>query len=89
MLSIKIDDEHKTTIEMSGTEQHILDDALNIVGHLFKTLERQSPPVAHAFIVGIPKIIRVYSENRDYKLFDVADAKIIVNDHPKEEGETK
>ena len=64
MLSIKIDDK-KTTIDVNGTGKELLDEALNIVGHLYKMLERMNPDAARLFLLGIPMIIKDYVEHAD------------------------
>ena len=64
MLSIKIDDK-KTTIDVNGTGKELLDEALNIVGHLYKMLERMNPDAARLFLLGSPMIIKDYVEHAD------------------------
>ena len=64
MLNIKIEDK-KTTIDINGTVQELLDEALNIVGHLYKMLERITPDAARLFLLGIPMIIKDYVEHAD------------------------
>ena len=64
MLNIKIEDK-KTTIDVNGTGKELLDEALNIVGHLYKMLERMNPDAARLFLLGIPMIIKNYVEHAD------------------------
>ena len=64
MLSIKIEDK-KTTIDIKGTVQELTNEALNIVGYLYKMLERMNPDAARLFLLGIPVIIKDYVEHAD------------------------
>lgn len=64
MLSIKIEDK-KTTVEVNGTVSELIHEALNIVGNLYKTLERADPEAGKLFLVGIPMIIKDYVEHAD------------------------
>lgn len=64
MLSIKIEDK-KTTVEVNGTVGELIDEALNIVGHLYKTLERTEPKASHMFLLGIPMIIKDYADHAE------------------------
>lgn len=64
MLSIKIEDK-KTTVEVNGTVGELIDEALNIVGHLYKTLERTEPKASHMFLSGIPLVIKAYVGHAD------------------------
>lgn len=64
MLSIKIEDK-KTTIDINGTVGELIDEAMNIVGHLYKMLERMNPDASHMFLLGIPMIIKDYMEHAD------------------------
>ena len=64
MLNIKIEDE-KTTIDINGTGKELLDDALNIVGHLYKMFERMNPDAARLFLLGIPLVIKNFVEHAD------------------------
>ena len=64
MLNIKIEDK-KTTIDVNGTGKELLDDALNIVGHLYKMFERMNPDAARLFLLGIPMSIKDYVEHAD------------------------
>lgn len=64
MLSIKIEDK-KTTVEVNGTVSELIDEALNIVGHLYKTLERTKPEASHMFLLGIPMIIKDYADHAE------------------------
>lgn len=64
MLNIKIEDK-KTTIDVNGTGKELLDEALNIVGHLYKMLERMNPDAARLFLLGIPMIIKNFVEHAD------------------------
>lgn len=64
MLNIKIEDK-KTTIDINGTVGELIDEALNIVGHLYKMLERMNPDASHMFLLGIPMIIKDYVEHAE------------------------
>lgn len=64
MLNIKIEDK-KTTIDVNGTGKELLDEALNIVGHLYKMLERMNPDAARLFLLGIPMVIKDYVEHAE------------------------
>ena len=64
MLNIKIEDK-KTTIDVNGTVGELIDDSLNIVGHLYKTLERMNHDAARLFLLGIPMVIKDYAEHAD------------------------
>ena len=64
MLNIKIEDK-KTTIDINGTGEELMEEALNIVGHLYKMIERMNPDAPRLFLFGIPMIIKDYVEHAD------------------------
>ena len=64
MLSIKIKDK-KATIDINGTGEELMEEALNIVGHLYKMIERMNPDAARLFLSGIPLVIKAYVEHAD------------------------
>lgn len=71
MIKITLDENKKTTIEMEGTGESLIEEALNVVGHLFKAIEREIPSAAPLFLMGIPIAIENFIENDDYDKSEV------------------
>lgn len=50
----------KTTIELDGTLEEVLNDALNLVGKLYKAMEKQDNTIATMFLIAIPRALAEY-----------------------------
>ncbi len=88
-MKISVDEATKTNIEVKGDLERIMNDAINIIGHLVNQIELiGGPDATKAFISSIPLIILDYRKDLESGLYQAHEHVISQNEEEQHENDT-